>query len=198
MTSMDGLIMHMCFKEEYLAETDRMMKHFQAYQGRELREKELDEFFYGRAEESAYRRLLIARMDKPPYSPDKNEFLKYEMENYREESPAEKQLKKYFAKNYRKNFGKVAEKLGLTADQCMNDFVEEIYQYASDRGCLEPRDPNEVIEFVFAGLQGYAISMDIDRMNEILSYVTQMVNSVRLWSNNGYTPMDLSAAILKS
>ena len=147
LTSMDGLVMHMCFREEYLAETDRMMKHFQAYQGRELREKELDEFFYGRAEESAYRRLLIARMDKPPYSPDKNEFLKYEMENYREESPAEKQLKKYFAKNYRKNFGKVAEKLGLTADQCMN---------------------------------------------EILSYVTQMVNSVRLWSNNGYTPMELA------
>lgn len=33
---------------------------------------------------------------------------------------------------------------------------------------------------------------DIDRMNEILSYVTQMVNSVRLWSNNGYTPMELA------
>ena len=192
LTSMDGLVMHMCFKEEYLAETDRMMEHFQAYQGRELGEKELDEFFFGKAEESAYRRLLIARMDKSPYSPDKNEFLKYEDENYREENSSEKQLKRYLAKNYRRNFGKVADKLGMTADQCINDFVEEIYQHTSDRGSLEPKDPNEIIEFVFAGLQGYEISMDINRMNEILSYVMQMVNSVRLWSNNGYTPMELA------
>lgn len=154
--------------------------------------KRLDEFFFGKAEESAYRRLLIARMDKPPYSPDKNEFLKYEDENYREENSSEKQLKRYLAKNYRRNFGKVADKLGMTADQCINDFVEEIYQHTSDRGSLEPKDPNEIIEFVFAGLQGYEISMDINHMNEILSYVMQMVNSVRLWSNNGYTPMELA------
>lgn len=141
---MDGLVMHMCFKEEYLAETDRMMEHFQAYQGRELGEKELDEFFFGKAEESAYRRLLIARMDKPPYSPDKSEFLKYEDENYREENSAEKQLKRYLARNYRRNFGKVADKLGITANQCINDFVEEIYQHTSDRGSLEPKDPENL------------------------------------------------------
>ena len=192
LTSMDGLIMHMCFKEEYLAETDRMMEHFQAYHGQELGEKELGEFFFGRAEESAYRRLMIARMDKPPYSPGKKEFLKYENDNYHEESSAQKKLQKYLAKNYWRNFGKVADKLGLTADQCICDFVEDIYQHTSDRGCQEPKDPNEVIEFVFAGLQGYEISMDINSVNELLSYVMQMVNSVRLWRNNGYTPMELA------
>ena len=86
----------------------------------------------------------------------------------------------------------MADKLGLTADQCIRDFVDDIYQHASDRGCQEPEDPNEVIEFVFAGLQGYGISMDIDHMNELLSYVMQMVNSVRLWRNNGYTPMEIA------
>ena len=192
LTSMDGLVIHMCFREEYLAETDRMMEHFQAYKGRELSEKELDEFFFGRAEESAYRRLLIARMDKPPYSPEKKEFLKYVSDSYREESSAQKKLQKYLAKKYWRNFGKLADKLGLTADQCIRDFVDDIYQHASDRGCQEPEDPNEVIEFVFAGLQGYGISMDIDHMNELLSYVMQMVNSVRLWRNNGYTPMEIA------
>lgn len=192
LTSLDGLILHMCFKEEYEAEVERMMEHFQTYQGKELGERELDEFFLDRAGEFSYRRILLERLDKPPYSPNKKEFLRYEDETYREESSAEKQLKKYLEKNYLKNFGIIADKLGLTANDCIDDFLDEIYDHASDRGCSVQRDLNELIEFVFAGLQGYEISMNMNRANEILSYVMQMANSIRLWSNNGHTPIELA------
>lgn len=192
LTSLDGLFMHMCFKMEYMAESAHMVDYFNTRQYREIGEKELKEFFFDETQEFAHRRVLIERMDKPPYAPGKKEFLKYEDEDYREESLAERQLKKYLKKKYRRNFGKVADKLDLTAEQCIEDFVEEIYYHVSDRNSLETKEPTEVIDFVFAALVGYEIPMKTEQMNELLSYLVQMINSIRLWRSNGNTPTELA------
>ena len=192
LTTMDGMVMHMCFREEYNGEVSHMFECFRSCQGQEVGEKELDKFFTGKAKDSTYRQLLLERMEKPVYCPDKKEFLKYAVDTYREVSPAEKQLKKFFRKKLGSQLKKAAEQRGVTQEECIDYLIDEIYLITSDRGVAESKEPNEALKEIFQILQEYVILENLDFANETLSYVVPMMNSVRLWSNNGYSPAELA------
>ena len=107
-------------------------------------------------------------------------------------SAAEKEMRRFINRKYRKNFTTMAEKIGVSTDQCIADFVMELHREASDVGISVEREPEEFIQSAFRPLQGYDISIeDTDKANEFLGYVTNVMNSVRLWSNHGDIPNEL-------
>lgn len=192
LTTMDALLVHSCFLDDFLQEKDEMLQFFSSKK-REIEEKDLDEFFSDVSERTSYRRLLAETLDKPFYIPSKKEFLRYADENYYEISSAEEQLRRYIEKNYLQNFARVADKVGISTKECVDDFLMEIRNQATDVGkCGEERDPNELFQFAVASLEGYGIPIsDIQQVNEFLGYVMNIANSVRLWVNHGNTAIEL-------
>lgn len=111
-------------------------------------------------------------------------------ENYYEISNAEKQMRRYIEKKYLPNFENVAQKAGVTVKECVDDFMNELHDQATDMGKSgEERDPHEYVQFIFGSMQGYGIDLEnIEQANEFLGYAMKIMNSVRLWCNHGYTP----------
>ena len=192
-TTMDGLLLHACFIEDFLQETEDIMKFF-ASKNREIMEMDLDEFFIAASEETSYRILLLEARDKQIYLPSKKEFLRYTDENYYEVSAAEKRFRQYLEKKYLANFGRVAKKVGISTAECIDDFMRALHEQATDVGKSgEERDPHEFVQFVFTAIQGCDIHVEnMDEANEFLGYAVRMMNSARLWINRGNTPEELS------
>ena len=191
-STMDGLVVHACFEEEVREEIARTFDYFEGL-GRQVSEDDLSNFFDSVQDQFYYRILFDMASEKEMYLPSKIDFLKYENQAYFEESAAEKELRKYINRKYQRNFAAVARKVGITTEQCINDFMKELHRQASDVGFPEERDPDEFIQFVFGSMQGYGISFgNIDEANEFLGYAVKVMNSVRLWSNHGHTPDELA------
>lgn len=191
-TTMDGLLLHECFRDDFLQEREEMME-FLVSKKHQITDYDLDEFFMKVSEETSYRLLLIETIDKQFYLPSKKEFLRYADEDYYEVSAAEKRFRQYIEKIYLANFARAAKKVGVSTEECMNDFMRELHNQATDVGKGgNERDPHDFVQFVFAAMQGYDISVeDIDKANEFLRYAMDIMNSIRLWANRGNTPNEL-------
>jgi hypothetical protein len=102
-------------------------------------------------------------------------------------------MRKYIEKNYRSNFADVADKMGVSITNCLDDFMKELHYQATDIGNDgEDRDPHEFVQYVFSSMEGYGIKFDnIDHANEFLKYAMKVMNSTRLWHNHGHTPDEL-------
>lgn len=192
LTTFDGLLLHECYLADMFQERDDMME-FLASKKRQITEEDLDEFYTAVSKETSYRLLLMKTMEKECYLPSKNKFLRYAEDDYYEVSAAEMRFRQYIEKNYLANFSRVAKKVGVSTEECLNDFMREMRNQATDVGKTEDdRDPQDYVQFLFAAIQGYDILMeDANKVNEFLQYAMDVMNSVRLWSNRGYTPNEL-------
>jgi len=81
-TTMDGMVLHKVFFEDFRDEVEKMGTFFQKQRQRKLNKQEeisetdLDAFFTGEQNRS-YRRLFNEALQKPKYEPRKAEFLRY-------------------------------------------------------------------------------------------------------------------------
>lgn len=187
-TTMDGFLLHSSFMDAYRNEHEKMLQFFKGIK-REVTEKDLERF-YKSGSVSSFRILYEDAGIKQMYQPTKREFLRYTDENYYEISNAEKQMRRYIEKKYLPNFENVAQKAGVTVKECVDDFMNELHDQATDMGKSgEERDPHEYVQFVVESMQRYGIDFeDTDQANEFLGYAMKVVNSVRLWCNHGCTP----------
>ncbi len=197
-TTIDGLFLHYCFHNDFMTENAQMMDFFKGKK-REIKEDDLERF-YTSVSGTSYRELLEEAIQKPIYLPGKKEFLKYADDSYYEISNAERKLKRYIESNFLKNFAKVAEKLDISTSQCIDDFIRELHNQATDVGKM-PReyDPHDFLEFVMAAFQGYEVDFDdLSRTNELLGFVMKVANETRLWHNHGNTPDESRREMLSS
>ena len=187
-TTMDGFLLHSSFLNSYKNEHEKMLQFFKGTK-REVTEKDLERF-YKSVGSSSFRSLYEDAGLKQMYLPSKIEFLRYTDENYYEISNAEKEMRRYIEKKFLPNFANVAQKVGVTVKECVNDFMKELHDQATDVGKSgEEKDPHEYVQFLFSSMQGYGIDFeDIDQANEFLGYAMKVMNSVRLWCNHGCTP----------
>lgn len=187
-TTMDGFLLHSSFLNSYKNEHENMLQFFKGTKY-EITEKDLERF-YKSMSSSSFRILYQDAGLKQRYLPSKMEFLRYADENYYEISNAEKEMRRYIEKKFLPNFANVAQKVGVTVKECVDDFMKELHDQATDMGKPgEERDPHEYVQFVFTSMQGYSIdSEDIDQANVFLGYAMKVMNSVRLWCNLGCTP----------
>lgn len=199
LVTMDALLLHSCFRDDYLQESDDMVRFF-ASKNRQIREDDLDEFFSSVSGKTSYRILLMEVMDKPFYLPAKKEFLRYTDEDYYELSSAEKKFRRYLEKNYLAQFARVAKEIGISTAECIDDFLAEIHDQASDAGkCEDERDVHDLVQFAFDIMQAYDLPVeDMNKANETLGYIMNIANSVRLWANHGHTPLELARQIPRS
>ena len=98
-SSLDGFILHQCFREEVIEDQKEFVKYFST-PGNPVGEAGLEEFYDAGLDKVYFRNLHDMALDHPLYLPAKNEFLRYAREGYYEESLAEKELKKYIRRNY--------------------------------------------------------------------------------------------------
>jgi hypothetical protein len=187
-TTMDGFLLHSSFLNSHKNEHEEMLQFFKGTK-RELTEKDLERF-YKSVGSSSFRILYQDAGLKQRYLPSKMEFLRYADVNYYEISNAEKEMRKYIEKKFLPNFADIAQKIGTTVKECVDDFMQELHNQATDTGKSgEERDPHEYVQFVFSSMHGYGINVeDINQANEFLGYSMKVMNSVRLWCNHGYTP----------
>lgn len=187
-TTMDGFLLHNSFMDAYQEEQEKMLQFFKGRK-EEVTEKDLERF-YKSVGNSPFRILYSDASLKEMYLPSKQEYLRYADENYYEISDGEKQMRRYIEKKFSSNFANVAQKNGITAKECIDDFIKELHDQATDRkNPEEERDSHEFIQFLFDSMTEYGIDFeDIDQANELLQYAMKVMNSVRLWSNHGCTP----------
>lgn len=90
--------------------------------------------------------------------------------------------------------------MGISTAECMDDFLAEIHDQASDVGKYEDvRDINDLVQFAFDIMQEYEIPAEnMNKANEMLGYIMNIANPVRLWANHGHTPLELARQIPRS
>lgn len=160
-TTMDGFLLHSSFLNSYQNEHEKMLQYFQGTK-RELTEKDLERFYNSVGSSSSFRILYEAASLKQMYLPSKMEFLRYADENYYETSNAEKEMRRYIKKKFLPNFSYVAQKVGVTLNQCVDDFIKEIHNQATDTGKFgEERDPNEFIHLSLQPFKAMALILMI-------------------------------------
>jgi preprotein translocase subunit SecA len=152
--------------ERYISEHEenQMSKYVELYKGHFAHECiiEFDEFDS----------LLAQKSNKPYYVPEKQELLKYVDDFYFEKT------KEYMALN---NYVKV--KL-VNGDQVKADAICEEIQGSSH------------VEFdmqnILSSLRTWDIELSgIDQLNEFIGLVSEFVNNMRIWENNGFTPREI-------
>lgn len=193
-TTLDGFVLHLCFWEDYQREQQEFAQYYKGV-NRELTEDDLSSFYGSR--DTSFRCLHDLAYEKEIYLPAKKEFLRYVDEAYCEENLAQKQMKRYIEQNFMSEFSKAAKERGISTLQCIDDFMHEICEQASDRKDLGgERDVNEFVQFLFESLQAYDVYLDsTERANELLGYAMDVANSVRLWINHGCTPQEVRRQI---
>jgi len=189
-TTLDGYILHLCFKEDYEWEQQKFIHHFKGV-NRELTEDDLGRFFCSC--DTSFRVLHDLASEKEVYFPEKKEFLRYVDETYYEENLACKKMRRYIEKNFMSAFSQAAKQEEITTAQCIDDFMYEICVQASDRNDAGiERDVNDFVQFLFESLEAYDVHFDgTEQENELLGYAMNVANSVRLWINHGCTPQEV-------
>ena len=117
-----------------------------------------------------YDELIMKKMGKPYYIPEKDIFLRYADDDYIEKNIEYKKLESYI-----KTFVKDEEMAeGLCEDiqlSCEDDFSMESIAYEFERRDIEFESEAQV--------------------KRLIPLVIDLANSTRLWENNGYTPDEM-------
>jgi hypothetical protein len=108
------------------------------------------------------------KIEKKPIELD--ELLKYSDYNYYENNSSKNKFKKYLK---RKNLS--------------DETIEEIILNISKMYRLG----NSFIGTTFEMLQEYDVEITEENMQEILGYLTDIYNNTRIWTNNGWTPIEM-------
>ena len=117
--------------------------------------------------------LLEKKGNKPYYVPEKKELLKYVDEFYFEKTNEYDELLEYVNKNFFPNNKDRAE-----------DICEDIQTM-----CMYNAD----IKAILQSFKSRGISFkDMVQANEVLKLINELINNVRNWENNGYTPLEMS------
>lgn len=98
------------------------------------------------------------------------ELLKYLDNNYYEDNNSKRDFKKYLRKK-----------------DISNEKIEEIILNISKIYRLG----NTFIGATFGMLEEYGIEVTEENMQEILNYLTNIYNNTRIWTNNGWTPIEM-------
>ncbi|WP_249028806.1 YecA family protein [Tannockella kyphosi] len=189
--TMDGLILHECFREQLEKEIEKMAR-FLRNKNTEITEEHLDEFFYKRAT-SYFRELYWESAENERYIPSRIEFLRYADASYREINIAEKRFVRYLERKYMKNFKKAANQGEMQAIDYIDYILDGIHEFIFDAELMEYGGSSEgCIQYVFAQLEKFDILMkDINQANEVVSYIIEIMNSTRIWRNCGHTPTEM-------
>ena len=186
--TLDAFLVNDCFLEEVERERKQLFASLAAKKkvGIEDLEESID------SSDASFRFLYEEAMEKDFYLPDKNEFLRYADDEYYEHTNEERRFRKYIEKNFGTYFAETAKELGLTKAGLIDEFMYDLHLELSDQNEDGYIDVHESVQGVFEALESYGITMrGPDQVSEILGLLMPLMNSVRLWRNHGYTPIEL-------
>lgn len=135
-----------------------------------------DYFEYDEMEE--FEEFLRNTKDKPYYIPDKNEFLKYADESYFEMTPQLINLKTFILK-----------------DMCSD---EELVNYLIDDIQLSCSMENSIQKIIYEFERRDINFKDTIQLRKLIALIIEVQNNSRIWSNHGYTPLEMSKLFGKS
>lgn len=104
-------------------------------------------------------------------------------------------MRKYIEFKYLKDINLTAKKQEISRGKLLDKIMQEIYDAISVSDKLqvfEGMNTDDSLQSIFDVLDSYGINFDdINKANEILSYIMDVVNSTRKWYNKGYTPNEM-------
>lgn len=190
--SMDGILLNVIFEDEVAEEMEEIFTRA-SYLDHTPDEDEYEELFAPMDEGACYREMLLEAYDKPFYLPEKEEFLKYSDFCYRDISSEEEAFKRFLKKKYSKNFTRKAKLLNATCDECIESFMDSIFDYIRAEDSFGYLDTDEYLEFIMDGMDRVGISYrNMDTLDQFMKYAMGFYNGTRLWSNRGYSPKELA------
>lgn len=98
------------------------------------------------------------------------DLLKYLDNNYYEDNDSKRNFKKYLRKKH-------------ISDEQIEEIILNISKIY--------RLGNKFIGVSFDMLEDYGVEVTEDNMQEILNYLTDIYNNTRIWTNNGWTPIEM-------
>lgn len=123
-------------------------------------------------EDNEFDLMFRKKIGKPYYVPAKDELLNYVDEFYFEKSKQYNDLLTYLQKNFFKPGDEKAERLA--------EDIQGMCQF----------DVN--IQKIFDLFNQMKISFnDMDQTNEVMQLVMELSNNIRIWENNGHTPIEI-------
>ena len=135
-----------------------------------------DYFEYDEMDE--FEELLYNTKDKPYYIPGKNEFLKYSDDLYFEMTPQLIELKKFVLKDMCKD------------EELVDSLIDDIQLACS------MEDSMDEIKYEFERRNINFKSMS--QLKNLISLIIEVNNNTRIWSNHGYTPIEMHNLIGRS
>lgn len=119
-----------------------------------------------------FKSMLQKKADKPYYIPEKEELLKYSDMKYYEKPIQYHNLIQYVKNNFFANDSEKAESL------CENILWK----------CKDDFKPQEAFEL----FNVFGVNFkDMNQVNEVLKFIMDLSNNIRLWENNGHTPDEI-------
>ena len=197
--TVDGMLLHWSFQEECLMELTDFMEYSEK-RGDVSDQDELLDSFLEQTEDTEYRKLYVEAFEKPHYVPDRDTFLKYADEDYKENTSAAREMKMFLKKNYRIPLQKEAKECGMDSDAVADEIVFALRCYVGCNYAGECLDHGtEFVSIVFEELERYGITMgSLDESNEFLAYMMNLRNAERMWANGGYSPSELYSMLPKA
>lgn len=194
--SVDGFLLHYSFTNQCEKEGRLLAEYLEKRNIEEEMdlEKALDDF--ARKEGDAeFRKLYRLTEEKPRYLPGREQFLKYADEDYMEPLPAVRNFKIFLKKTYKEDLDRLS--LEMEEDEDIDSFLEDIIadiRITMDGNvagkCLSTN--TDFVQDVFEELGCFSIdSENLDELKEILSYIMEIKNSERIWSDKGYSPNEM-------
>ena len=135
-----------------------------------------DYFEYDEMDE--FEELLYNTKDKPYYIPGKNEFLKYSDDLYFEMTPQLIELKKFVLKDMCKD------------EEIVDSLIDDIQLACSMESSMDE------IKYEFERRNINFKSMS--QLKNLISLIIEVNNNTRIWSNHGYTPIEMHNLIGRS
>ena len=208
----DGLIINKCFSQDFEEEQDE----FDNYMNKLAKDKganrdqlspEEEMTFFDTAGDNSYRRLVDHAAEKPPFIPSRKEdFLAFADDDYCEITDDDRKFMRYLKNKYGTDIRKWAEKQTdpdtgnkLTLDDAVEEILKREKKLTSDH--KENWDEVDMMGSINQGinvLTEIGIQFDsLDALNALMPYLMAVMNGTRLWSNHGYSPMELSDLMRK-
>lgn len=121
--------------------------------------------------------VIQSRQSKKVFMPSAEEFLKYARSDYYEHTPQTEALRAHLKR--------------ITGEKLRADEIDEILLDIHWAALCNRENVSAVITDVTERLEKHDVSLNLNAMNRLLGFITDMQNNTRLWDNYGNTPEEL-------
>ena len=187
--TLDGLILHGCFVEEYMNESRRFYEHMDA--NKDNSNAAFEDFFNNLADGS-YRRLFAVAKEKEKYVPSVSQLFKFADDEYFGTSKSTEEVKQYLVDHFSKELENTAKRESETTEELLDDIIYSLQkEYARRDVNWDDVKLQDHVYYCFELLRINGIDFDMEEADEFIEVLFRFLNSQRTWFNHGHSAEEM-------